>query len=51
MIFKQDLNGFKYSQSDNEFFKEGEYWTISYGGKTIRLKDTVGLQYIACLLT
>ena len=47
---KEDLNGFKYSQSDNEFFKEGEYWTISYGGKTIRLKDTVGLQYIVCLL-
>ena len=47
---KEDLKGFKYSQSDNEFFKEGEYWTISYGGKTIRLKDTVGLQYIVCLL-
>ena len=35
---------------DNTFRKEGDFWTIVYEGKTIRLKDTKGLQYIGCLL-
>jgi len=24
------------------FRKEGEYWTVGYGGKSFRLKDTKG---------
>ena len=32
------------------FRKEGEYWTIGYGGKSFRLKDTKGLGYVAHLL-
>jgi uncharacterized membrane protein len=32
------------------FRKEGEYWTVSYGGKSFRLKDTRGVGYIAHLL-
>src|SRR5437773_10503920 len=32
------------------FRKEGEYWTVGYGGKSFRLKDTKGLGYIAHLL-
>jgi tetratricopeptide (TPR) repeat protein len=32
------------------FRKDGEYWTIAFGGQPIRLKDTKGLHYIACLL-
>src|ERR1700736_3766398 len=32
------------------FHKEGEYWAIGYGGKSIRLKDTKGLGYLAHLL-
>ena len=32
------------------FRKEGEYWTIGYGGKAFRLKDTKGLGYLAHLL-
>ncbi len=32
------------------FRKEGEYWTVGYGGKPFRLKDTKGLGYIAHLL-
>jgi tetratricopeptide (TPR) repeat protein len=32
------------------FRKEGEYWTVGYGGKTFRLKDTKGLGYLAHLL-
>jgi hypothetical protein len=32
------------------FRKEGEYWTIGYGGEAFRLKDTKGLGYLAHLL-
>jgi tetratricopeptide (TPR) repeat protein len=32
------------------FLREGEYWTIAYEGKQLRLKDAKGLQYIAHLL-
>src|ERR1700751_3653609 len=32
------------------FRKEGEYWTIGYGRKSFRLKDSKGLGYIAHLL-
>ncbi|HWX28569.1 MAG TPA: AAA family ATPase, partial [Steroidobacteraceae bacterium] len=32
------------------FRKEGEYWTVGYGVKTFRLKDTKGLGYLAHLL-
>src|SRR5437867_6041038 len=30
--------------------KEGEYWTVGYGGRVFRLKDTKGLAYLARLL-
>jgi hypothetical protein len=32
------------------FQKEGEYWTIAYGGATLRLRDTKGLHCLALLL-
>jgi hypothetical protein len=32
------------------FRREGEYWTIAYTGTTVRLRDTIGLQYLAYLL-
>jgi tetratricopeptide (TPR) repeat protein len=32
------------------FSKEGEYWTVGYGGKSFRLKDTKGLGYLVHLL-
>src|SRR5260370_31037803 len=32
------------------FRKEGEYWTVGYGGKSSRLKDTRGLGNLAHLL-
>jgi tetratricopeptide (TPR) repeat protein len=32
------------------FRKEGEYWTVGFGGNSFRLKDTKGLGYIAHLL-
>ncbi len=37
---------------DNEclFRREGEYWTVEYGGVTCRLKDMKGLGYIAHLI-
>ncbi|HEX4209568.1 MAG TPA: AAA family ATPase, partial [Candidatus Binataceae bacterium] len=31
------------------FYKEGEYWTVGLGGKTVRLKDTKGLAYLSYL--
>ncbi len=32
------------------FLKEGDYWTVSFGGTTHRFKDMLGLQYLAYLL-
>jgi hypothetical protein len=32
------------------FRLEGEYWTIDFDGRTIRLRDTAGLRYLAALL-
>lgn len=32
------------------FHKEGDYWTISHGGRVFRLKDAKGMGYIARLL-
>ena len=34
----------------NVFRKEGEYWTIAFDGSLVRLRNTKGLHYIACLL-
>ena len=38
------------SAQSGVFRKEGEYWTVGYGGKSSRLKDTKGLGYLAHLL-
>jgi predicted ATPase/type II secretory pathway predicted ATPase ExeA len=35
---------------DTVFRPEGEYWTVSFAGTTCRLKDALGLHYIAHLL-
>ena len=32
------------------FHKEGEFWTVGYGGNSFRLRDTKGLGYLAHLL-
>jgi len=32
------------------FCKEGDYWTVRCGGKVFRLKDSLGLSFIAYLL-
>jgi DNA-binding response OmpR family regulator len=36
--------------SDKTFRREGEYWTIAYQGTVCRVKDTIGLRYLAYLL-
>src|ERR1700757_2183012 len=36
--------------SEGIFRTEGEYWTVGYGGKSLLLKDTKGLGYLAHLL-
>ena len=35
---------------DEVFEREGEYWTIAFEGRTVRLRDSKGLQYIRALL-
>jgi hypothetical protein len=40
-----------YSAIEGVFRQEGEYWTLSFGGTTARLRDTKGLSYIARLLS
>jgi tetratricopeptide (TPR) repeat protein len=35
---------------DAVFRREGEFWTIAYGGEMFRLRDLKGLRYIASLL-
>src|SRR6185369_17027093 len=32
------------------FLREGEYWSVTYGGATFRLKDSLGLNYLVRLL-
>jgi tetratricopeptide (TPR) repeat protein len=38
------------SQDSHVFRQEGDYWTVSYAGVTIRLRDTKGLHHLATLL-
>jgi tetratricopeptide (TPR) repeat protein len=40
----------KCSPEQNVFRKQGEYWTVSFGGAQFNLKDAKGLHYIAYLL-
>lgn len=38
------------SLAHNVFRREGDYWSIGYGGTLVRLRDTKGLHYLARLL-
>ena len=38
------------SQTGQVFRREGDYWTIIYDDTTVRLRDTIGLRYVAHLL-
>jgi hypothetical protein len=40
----------KPARVEARFAREGEFWTIAYAGKTMRLRDVKGLRYIAFLL-
>lgn len=35
----------------NVFRREGDFWTISYKGRTSRLRATLGFEYLSCLLS
>ena len=37
--------------SDMAFRREGEYWSIAFGGETFRLRDMKGVHYLAHLLS
>ncbi|HET6744266.1 MAG TPA: AAA family ATPase [Candidatus Limnocylindria bacterium] len=34
----------------SRFVKEGEYWTVSFAGETVRIRDARGMQHLARLL-
>jgi len=38
------------SSEDGTFRKEGEYWTVGYSNRALRLKDTKGFAFLAHLL-
>jgi AAA ATPase domain len=38
-------------ESRNVFRREGDYWTVSYDGVVVRLRDVKGLRHLARLLT
>src|ERR1700688_3534417 len=38
------------SEQKAVFRKEGEFWTVAYGGNAFRLRDSRGLGYLAHLL-
>jgi hypothetical protein len=46
----QDLTGGVRSAVKGIFSKEGDFWTVGYGEKVFRLKDSTGFAYIAYLL-
>src|SRR5260370_32039218 len=45
-----DLRASVASTQKGVFRKEGEYWTVGYGGNAFRLKDTKGLGYLPQLI-
>jgi hypothetical protein len=38
------------SPAENIFRKDGDFWTVTHGGRTFRLRNLKGLEYIAYLL-
>src|SRR5207247_2809285 len=47
---QQGASGTAPVQRGNVFRREGEYWSITFEGETLRLKDSKGLRYLAELL-
>jgi len=35
---------------DNTFSREGDFWTVTFDGRTVRLRDLKGMRYLARLL-
>ena len=46
----EDLPGSSCSPAENIFRKDGDLWTVTHGGRTFRLRNLKGLEYIAYLL-
>src|SRR5688572_3478958 len=38
------------SSQPNVFRREGDYWSVTFGGRTARLRDAKGFRYLARLL-
>jgi hypothetical protein len=49
-ITPQGVPGTEPMRPGNVFRREGEYWSITFEGETLRLKDPKGLRYLAQLL-
>ena len=40
----------QHPQAEEQFRREGDFWTVAYAGRTCRLRDVKGLRYLAFLL-
>jgi len=43
-------SGMRRQSEDHIFRLDGEYWTVTYEERTVRLRDTAGLRYLVGLL-
>jgi len=34
----------------NRFLREGDYWSVTFDGRTVRVRDAIGMRYLARLL-
>jgi len=48
---KDHLTALPRARDDRLFQREGDYWTMCYNGKTVRLRHLKGFGLIACLLS
>src|SRR5437879_441706 len=49
-LVRQDPLGAADGQRKGEFMREGDYWTISFAARVLRIRDAKGLMYLAHLL-
>lgn len=47
---RRDAAGEQPTESGNVFRREGDYWTVIFDGRTVRVRDLKGMRYLARLL-
>lgn len=50
LLGTRDQESTSLTESTGEFRKEGDYWTVGFGGVTTRHKDVKGIAYLSILL-